>query len=1015
MTWQERINRMFATAVDIKTALINNFTTRISNGTLREHELIDVLEAEIKKTLPVTTQPLVEVTQAQVTANPELALSPNVTILSSTSNLTKTVNNTILDYNQVTGAYEQRYHPEIASTIVAAQALQGVVSTINQFNYGTIGGGGGGASLDTLAPQANGIMSIDNNSDTTNGYQANDAISINFNEPIATVLITINDISINNSHVLGTGATLVANNPSNGHATRFDITLGTSPSVAANDILSVGIGKARDIANNANVVPISYIVPTIGTSTGNVTAPAAANMSSIVITDTNNDSTGTYNVGDLIAIRFTESISTTLLTIIDVSLNNGHNLGSNVTMLPNNAVSGYASEFVITLGGSPTIATGDVLSIAINKARGMNNNYNTVPINFTVPVIGGNSTPAVIYYAEIDTIALADPVPSGWLLADGSAVSRTTYAELFAAIGTTYGAGDGSTTFNLPNIPDTSTEKSIVRATTSTNTTNNTAPGTTIIIPANGTIPAGYILLDGSWLSIEAYPALYSIYGSTYGIDTVNGLFKLPNVDTPTAIKYTPVREIITTNVSIRAYLPTDTIPAGFILANGATVSRVTYSSIFSAISTAYGVGDGSTTFKLPVLPDSGSYKMYIGISTSQATGSVFYLSDVDAIPNGYLRTTGQELSKEAYPALYSAIGGKYGTASDNTKFKLPNLSSGTGIPRIAILGSYNSAVPTNLHIVDRAIGFNRNFTANPVTLHTYNDENGQIRVIKSMFANGECSGSEIGHYPGSDATDCVVLSKLDNLYVGNSNIKSCVISENVPFTQCSVMSDIFKRQTSHMYLQQEVYDKFIIFTDVSNPSAVHGLENDTTDIYFMCMDEDNIPLYGRLHNIPTGHVKFFIIENNTMYVFHGVANNSSIYSNTMTVEAIPLYIDGYVLATGTPYSCTKIVHMHGGTASNTTYVLSTLINFKSGHRMLLGNSVVSADIKIIDSSKTVVISEIVPDDWLNNGGYSNLIIPSSTDNTFIIAIGGYDNNNTSRDKVYKYHPGITYDYVIKI
>ncbi|RWZ78929.1 MAG: hypothetical protein EOT05_00085 [Candidatus Microsaccharimonas sossegonensis] len=41
--------------------------------------------------------------------------------------------------------------------------------------------------------------------------------------------------------------------------------------------------------------------------------------------------------------------------------------------------------------------------------------------------------------------------PSGYLLEDGSAVSRTTYAALFAVIGTTYGAGNGSTTFNLPD------------------------------------------------------------------------------------------------------------------------------------------------------------------------------------------------------------------------------------------------------------------------------------------------------------------------------------------------------------------------------------------------------------------------------------------------------------------------------------------------------------------------------------------------------------------------------------
>ena len=41
--------------------------------------------------------------------------------------------------------------------------------------------------------------------------------------------------------------------------------------------------------------------------------------------------------------------------------------------------------------------------------------------------------------------------PDGWLLCDGTAINRTTYARLFAAISGTYGVGDGSTTFNLPN------------------------------------------------------------------------------------------------------------------------------------------------------------------------------------------------------------------------------------------------------------------------------------------------------------------------------------------------------------------------------------------------------------------------------------------------------------------------------------------------------------------------------------------------------------------------------------
>ena len=42
--------------------------------------------------------------------------------------------------------------------------------------------------------------------------------------------------------------------------------------------------------------------------------------------------------------------------------------------------------------------------------------------------------------------------PSGWLLCYGQAISRTTYADLFTAIGTVYGVGDGSTTFNLPDL-----------------------------------------------------------------------------------------------------------------------------------------------------------------------------------------------------------------------------------------------------------------------------------------------------------------------------------------------------------------------------------------------------------------------------------------------------------------------------------------------------------------------------------------------------------------------------------
>ena len=52
---------------------------------------------------------------------------------------------------------------------------------------------------------------------------------------------------------------------------------------------------------------------------------------------------------------------------------------------------------------------------------------------------------AIMPYGGVDD-------PAYWLICDGRAVSRTAYAELFAVIGTTYGTGDGSTTFNIPDL-----------------------------------------------------------------------------------------------------------------------------------------------------------------------------------------------------------------------------------------------------------------------------------------------------------------------------------------------------------------------------------------------------------------------------------------------------------------------------------------------------------------------------------------------------------------------------------
>lgn len=75
----------------------------------------------------------------------------------------------------------------------------------------------------------------------------------------------------------------------------------------------------------------------------------------------------------------------------------------------------------------------------INKLTDDNINKMKQAINLNAP-------------AGVISMYAGSTAPSGWLICNGSAVSRTTYSRLFSAIGTTYGAGNGSTTFNLPNL-----------------------------------------------------------------------------------------------------------------------------------------------------------------------------------------------------------------------------------------------------------------------------------------------------------------------------------------------------------------------------------------------------------------------------------------------------------------------------------------------------------------------------------------------------------------------------------
>jgi len=149
-------------------------------------------------------------------------------------------------------------------------------------------------------------------------------------------------------------------------------------------------------------------------------------------------------------------------------------------------------------------------------------NTNVAVSNDSMPV------GSILWFANTTT------TPPGWLAADGSAVSRTTYATLFASIGTTYGSGDGSTTFNVPSVAAT-TGKYFIRYTTSlgtvTTTSLSTAPvGTMLDWPTTSSYPTGYLRADGSAVSRTSYADLFALIGTTYGVGDNSTTFNLPNL-----------------------------------------------------------------------------------------------------------------------------------------------------------------------------------------------------------------------------------------------------------------------------------------------------------------------------------------------------------------------------------------------------------------------------------------------------------------------------------------------------
>lgn len=117
-----------------------------------------------------------------------------------------------------------------------------------------------------------------------------------------------------------------------------------------------------------------------------------------------------------------------------------------------------ATGFPTSLDALTNPTSGQALNSPSHSGQHTNANDAIEALQAKVGVNSSAVTTSLDYKMRVNNpvgeIALwaTSTAPTGWLIADGATVSRSTYSALFAVLGTTYGAGDGSTTFGLPNL-----------------------------------------------------------------------------------------------------------------------------------------------------------------------------------------------------------------------------------------------------------------------------------------------------------------------------------------------------------------------------------------------------------------------------------------------------------------------------------------------------------------------------------------------------------------------------------
>jgi hypothetical protein len=249
-----------------------------------------------------------------------------------------------------------------------------------------------------------------------------------------------------------TDAMNITTNTTTGYDIVLNNTTQTNFSISCLDNLSISTPPTRSIEIDAGSGGLDLSTEGLMTLTGNTGIDLTTTTGDIIMSATDmtiGTTTGAVNINSASGGGMTATTNDLSLTSI---AGNIYIDAYGATTIDGGSVAVTSASTFNTTSNSDTNITSTTGDINLNNTNGGTNINTGTSIYLNAPDIIAPQTSSFTFTPTgMIIMKITSTVPDGYLYCDGAAISRTTYARLFAEIGTTYGAGNGTTTFNKPD------------------------------------------------------------------------------------------------------------------------------------------------------------------------------------------------------------------------------------------------------------------------------------------------------------------------------------------------------------------------------------------------------------------------------------------------------------------------------------------------------------------------------------------------------------------------------------